>query len=246
MKKYIWITLYFIGLVWLSYTFFYISEKNKTEDKKIVNNQNNTKKQNTVKKDNTLNTEWKNIQDEDIIEKIKTIDKVNEENDKQKDTSSTVDNSKNTNNNDISKKEENDNIPEKNNKKDIVLEDIYIWLAHWKLVKDSKYEEIYDILNLGNLPLYKIEDKEIYIKKLKSIEYETEKNIIEQLIHKIWGNIVETNLFGDKQLFVNMDVYYKVKSILLIEYDKNLYLVVLPYKKYKDYKSYLKNVLFAK
>jgi len=65
------------------------------------------------------------------------------------------------------------------------LEDIYIGLAHLKLLKDSKYEDIYSILGLNKLPLYKIEDKNIYIKELKSIEYEDEKNNIKKLVQKI-------------------------------------------------------------
>jgi hypothetical protein len=41
------------------------------------------------------------------------------------------------------------------------------------------------MLELESIPTYKIEDKDIYIKELNSIEYKDEKNIISQLIQKI-------------------------------------------------------------
>ena len=251
MKKYIWLTIYFIGLVWLSYTFFYLSgnkwvntkndSKQKILDDKKVASGNKNNIGNII--DNIKNK--KELSDEqtwNIENKIKNIKKIQNEkvasgnkeqkilDDKEKNDQQTIDNNQNT----------------ENKEKNIPLENIYIGLWHWTLVKDGKYEDIYSILWLSRLPLYKIEDKDIYIKELKSIEYEDEKNNIERLIHKIWGNVIKTNLFGDKQLFVNPDIYYKKQSIILVLYDWKVYLLVLPYKKYQDYKNYLKEVLFVR
>ena len=250
MKKYIWLTIYFIGLVWLSYTFFYLSgnewvnikddSKQKVLDNKKIASENKSNIGNiidNIKNEKKLSAE----QTWNIKDKIKNIEKIQNKkvasgdkeqkilDDKEKNDQQIIDNDQNT----------------ENKVKNIELEDIYIGLAHLKLLKDSKYEDIYSILGLNKLPLYKIEDKNIYIKELKSIEYEDEKNNIKKLVQKIWGNIIETNLFGNKQLFVNIDVYYKKQSIILVLYDWKTYLLVLPYKKYQDYKSYLKEVLFV-
>jgi len=110
----------------------------------------------------------------------------------------------------------------------------------------TPYDDIYEILGYGDLPAYQVPGKDIYIKQLKSVDYTEEKSNINQLIQKIWGNIKQTNLFGDKQLFVNPDIYYQKVVIMLIEYNGKLYLVTLPYDKYQQYKGYLKNVLFTK
>ena len=102
------------------------------------------------------------------------------------------------------------------------------------------------MFELDNIPTYKIEDKEIYIKEINSVDYESEKTNISKLIQKIWGNFVETNLFWDKQLFVNPDLYYKKESIIFIEYKQKLYMLVLPYEKYSKYKKFIKEILFVK
>jgi len=147
MKKYIWLTIYFIGLVWLSYTFFYLSGNkwiNTKKDNKVVSWD---KIPNNIINDNKKKKEtWK------IEDKIQNIEKI-----KDNKVVSWEKIQKIPNNiiNDNKKKKE----------KDIPLENIYIGLWHWTLIKDSKYEDIYSILWLSKLPLYKIEDKDIYIKK---------------------------------------------------------------------------------
>jgi len=219
MKKYIWLTIYMIGIVWISYTFFYLSKSNE----KIKDSNQHFILDDTKKNiDNTWNV---------VLNKI---DKKNLFNIETGIVENYIDNNIkwNTSGNVLNE--------DQNNTKNI-----YIGLTYWTLVKDSKYEEIYSILWLDNLPLYKIEKKDIYIKKLESIEYEEEKNNIKQLIQKIWGNIVETNLFWYKQLFVNIDFYYKKESIILVSYDWKTYILIIPYLKYKDYKSYLKDFLFV-
>jgi len=251
MKKYIWLTIYFIGLVWLSYTFFYLSGN------KLINIKNNSKqtildnkKVVSENKDNIVDIidnieDKKKLSDEqswNIEDKIKNIEKIQNKKLMSGDKiQKKLDDKENTD-----KKIIDNNQNKEDKEKNIPLENIYIGLWHWTLVRDSKYEDIYSILWLSKLPLYKIEDKDIYIKELKSIEYEDEKNNIERLIHKIWGNVIKTNLFGDKQLFVNPDIYYKKQSIILVLYDWKVYLLVLPYKKYQDYKNYLNEVLFVR
>jgi len=114
------------------------------------------------------------------------------------------------------------------------------------LVNDDKYDDIFEILWIWDLPKYKIEGKDIYVKKLDSVDYESEKVNIEQLIQKIWGNIANVNWFWDKQLFVNLDPYYKKDSISLVEYKWNVYIMVLPYNKYYEYEKVIKEFLFNK
>jgi hypothetical protein len=41
------------------------------------------------------------------------------------------------------------------------------------------------LFELDNIPTYKIEDKEIYIKEINSVDYESEKTNISKLIQKI-------------------------------------------------------------
>ena len=127
----------------------------------------------------------------------------------------------------------------------IIPNKIYVWLAEAKLVSWSNYDDIFSLFNLEKYPTYKVDGKEIYFKQLKSIDYKTEKANINQLIQEIWGNIVETNLFGDKQIFINPDLYYKKVVIMLVSYGQKVYFVTLPYSKYKQYKLFLKNVLFV-
>lgn len=123
---------------------------------------------------------------------------------------------------------------------------IFIGLAQANLYSWDKYNDIFSLFELDNIPTYKIEWKEIYIKKLNSIEYKDEKNIIGRLIQKIWGNMVQTNIFGEKQTFINIDLFYKKEVLMLVEYDWKLYFVILPYKLYHQYKKFLKEVLFVK
>ena len=53
-------------------------------------------------------------------------------------------------------------------------------------------------------------------------------------------------MFWDKQLFVNPDIFYKKEVIMLVEYKRKVYFVVLPYIKYYDYKKFIKDILFVK
>ncbi len=247
MKKYIWITMYFIGLVWFSYTFFYISWNNKQN---LDNSQKESKSNVLDEKieDKSINEIVDNITNNNKEEKqqIQDIEKNIEKNIELKDNwkQITWDNTEIKNNKQNTTGNNNQYV-ENNNIENIELEYIYIGLTKWKLVKDSRYEDIYNILNLSELPLYKIEDKDIYIKELKSIEYEEKKSNMSELIQKIWGNIIETNLFWNKQLFVNIDVYYKKQSIMLVSYEWKTYVLILPYEKYQDYKKYLKEFLFV-
>jgi len=241
MKRYIWLTIYFVWLVLLSYTFFYFSNKSNNL-RKIVNisqKSGNVLPVDTLswkkvlswsKKDNFF---WEELLDSWDLNKISTwFDElyVVETN-----TWSNISETWNNLSTDNAKTNDTQNI---------IPDKIYVWLAEAKLVSGSNYDDIFSLFNLEHYPTYKISEKDIYLKQLKSIDYETEKNNINQLIQEIWGNIKEVNLFWDKQAFINPDLYYKKVVIMLVSYDDKVYFVVFPYSRYKDYKSFLKNVLF--
>lgn len=253
MKKYIGITIFLVSLIVASFWIALSSGKLKininTQENKIkksntktnltkldnkVDKQDNTKENNKTEINVNYNSwdisEQENIESENIESgNTKNIDSKN------KSKEDTLLNNKN-----IDNSEQNHKV--KNSPKEF----LFIWLSQANLYTWNKYKDIFSMLELENIPTYKIENKDIYIKELNSIEYKDEKNIISQLIQKIWGNIVETNLFWDKQLFVNPDIFYKKEVIMLVEYEWKLYLVVLPYKKYHEYKKFIKEVLFIK
>ena len=238
MKRYIWLTIFFVWLVMLSFLFSNISKK----DNK------NTNKQNTT----TWNNNRKPIKSQNISNKIND-NQVKEQNNYISHKKSNITQNKTWNN--TEKKQDNFNIVPVHNKpttwnkinktEKIIPDDLYIWLSDAKLIKDSKFEEIFTLFWLDNIPLYKIENKEIYIKQL-SWDYKNIKNNLNNIIKKVWGNDVETDLFGDKQTFFNPEIYYKKDVIMLIFYEKENYLVVLPYKNYWKYKKFMKETLFVK
>ncbi len=230
MKKYLWITMYFVWLVLMSYSFFYFSGKRKkfiiikSSDKieKKVDVSNNTNNYVTTwsitsnhNKDNNESISWFDI----VLKKIENDD-------------FTWENLSWSNN--LDKKKEVD-----------INKMVKIWKVVWQLVNKTSYDDIFELLWYWKTPTYKIKNKYIYIKILKTVDYENEKNNINQLIQKIWGNIKETNLFGDKQIFINPDIYYGKTVIMLVKHMWKLYFVVLPYKYYKEYKLYLSGVLFT-
>lgn len=230
MKKYIWITLYLIWLVFLSFLFFLHSKHNNTN--KITNNnisetknttKNNNKIEKTTKlteKEKTWNT-WSNISNK--------IDKELENKD--------IEIEKNT--------KEDKKEPIKKEKTELP-EFLFIWLTQLNLQKDTRYEEIYNIINVKWKGIYKVEEKDIYLKPLDNNDYNSVKDKISKIINKIWWNVISTNLFWDKQCFINPDIYYKKQVIMLINFDWKNYLVVLPYKKYKNYKKIIKEKIFSK
>ena len=232
MKKYIWITLYLIWLVFLSFLFFLHSKHNNTN--KIIKN---TTKNNSIIE--IKNTNKKNNKIEDNIkltEKEETWNNIS---------------------NKIEKELENKDIEIKNtikeNKKEPIKKEktelpefLFIWLTQLNLQKDTKYEEIYNIINVKWKGIYKVEEKDIYLKPLENNDYDSVKNNISKIINKIWWNIISTNLFWDKQCFINPDIYYKKQVIMLINFDWKNYLVVLPYKKYQLYKKFIKEKIFSK
>ncbi len=234
MKKYIGLTLYFMGIVLLSYSFFYISGKWKktsfansenlswlvettsgqtdNEDLSIVDLEtwDNQTTQTFFTGDEDITSQTGDSWEVEVSSNFSSWDKILTGNQQQQTTG--------------------------------------LKLGDQDLTKIdfTPYDDIYEILGYGELPAYQVPGKDIYIKQLKSVDYTEEKSNINQLIQKIWGNIKQTNLFGDKQLFVNPDIYYQKVVIMLIEYNGKLYLVTLPYDKYQQYKGYLKNVLFTK
>ena len=234
MKKYIGLTLYFMGIVLLSYSFFYASGKWKktsfansenlswlvqttsgqtdTEDLSIVDLEtwDNQTTQTFFTGDEDITSQTGDSWEVEVSSNFSSWDKILTGNQQQQTTG--------------------------------------LKLGDQDLTKIdfTPYDDIYEILGYGELPAYQVPGKDIYIKQLKSVDYTEEKSNINQLIQKIWGNIKQTNLFGDKQLFVNPDIYYQKVVIMLIEYNGKLYLVTLPYDKYQQYKGYLKNVLFTK
>jgi len=230
MKRYIWLTIFFVWLVMLSFLFSNISKNN---NKKSITKNNIQKIWQTKKEKNLKNDHQNDFKKKNIWNKIKKENKKEVNNDFD---IIPVHNSKNTWNN--------TNIQKENTQK-IIPDNLYIWLSSAQLLKDSKFEEIFTLFWLDNIPLYQIEKKEIYIKQL-SWNYKDIKTNFENIIKKIWGNDVETNLFWDRQTFFNPDIYYKKDVIMLIYYEKSNYLVVLPYKKYWDYKKFIKETLFEK
>jgi len=240
MRKYIGLTIFFVWLVWLSFRFAFsswkIQFKKDFSDTKLTNIQNkNTKidekatNKNTYNKENTnnLNNTWNNL-----------------------DTWDNLDTWNNNTWNNLNNKNEEFKVIPVNKKKHIstkikiIPEHLYIWLTKANLVKDSKYEEIYALFKLDKISLYKIENKEIYVKQL-SWNYLNIKNKLQNIIQQIWGNIAETNLYGNKQVFLNPNIYYKKYSIMLVKYWQNNYLITFPYNKYSSYKNFMKNVLFV-
>ena len=246
MKKYIWLTIYFVWLVLLSYTFFYFSNKLKDIKKIVTLEQKKQTKQ--LSKDENESSELKTSSENTNSEiswswnknSLSWLENLELE---PKTTGSFEENQ-----NDVTwfdTEEASWSMSSWNTVSQIIPNKIYVWLAEAKLVSWSNYDDIFSLFNLEKYPTYKVDGKEIYFKQLKSIDYETEKANINQLIQEIWGNIVETNLFGDKQIFINPDLYYKKVVIMLVSYDQKVYFVTLPYSKYKQYKLFLKNVLFV-
>lgn len=225
MQRYVWLTMYFIGLVLISYMFFYFSTQSKEKD-------------NVGKPTSSVNAPWKG--------QYKNSEKNKE---------TRAQELKNTKNNQEANKTEDLSWtfvkPDSNQSKEKWLshEDTFmkmeIWTQTLDLIDDKLQETLYNILGIRDFPTYKVKWKEIYVKKLKSIDYLNKKTNIEKLIERIWENIVEANLFGDKQIFVNLKWYYKNSSIMLIEYKWKTYLIVFPYKKYKEYKTFFKEFLFT-
>ena len=240
MKKYIWVSLYFVWLVMLSYTFFYFSWKWKQLEtqKSVVEIESGLNSQNTIVKESKTNKN-ENTEDDRLTKTHKSNDKLNELEDikvepvlEKKETSKWL-------------KESWENAA-KISKKDSLKKELIIWKVKLSYVKYIPYMDIYELLWYTGDGYYQVPWKDIYLKQLKSIDYESEKNNINQLIQKVWGNIKQTNLFGDKQLFVNIDVYFKKVVIMLVSYNGKLYLITLPYNNYSAYKSYLNNDLFVK
>ena len=246
MKRYLWLTFYLVWLVLLSYSFFYLSPN----WKKILNSLNNVPKIqwlpdintgnieqiSAIKNDtkNVLTNTWnesdalvKTGSDLDINSDEIDLDIKDENAEKQIVTWEKIE--------DLSQEEQVEVIPDS----------IYVWLAEGSLVETWVFDNLYSNLWLTG-PIYQMDWKKLYLQKIKSVDYLTEKTNIKQLIQKIWGSIKETNLFWDKQLFVNPDKYYWKVVIMLVEYNGSLYLITLPYNNYKQYKKYIQDVLFVK
>lgn len=221
MKRYIWLTMYFIWLVLISYTFFYYSSKDNLQ--KDVENPTKENISQTQKENQEIQKQ--NIENQD--EKNNTENQTNIEN-----ISWDFVRAENLENWELKQKQES------------IFMTIEIWDETLNLIEDKSQETLYEILWVTDFPTYKTNEKEIYIKKLKSIEYEDKKDNIERLIQRIWENIVNSNLFGEKQLFVNIKWYYKSTSIMLVKYQWETYIVVFPYEKYENYKKFFEEVLF--
>jgi len=226
MKKYIGLTLFLLANILLVYFLFW-NKINSSEKKQQVEQTGNV----------SLNI---NHQQEKTNDTVISEEKANDfNNDFEIEENKTWDNFLEG---DLAL--EKNSIEENDNK---IPDTLVIWNITLKLAKNDKtYDDIFDILGFLDIPKYKVEGKKIYIKKIDSIDYEGEKINIEQLIQKIWGNIAEVNWFWDKQMFVNLDPYYKKESISFVEYRGNLYLMVLPYDKYYEYEKVIKEFLFDK
>jgi len=224
MKKYIWITLFLIGAIILSYM-IYFSHKKDNEDVKLSENtiKIDDSKNKEIKNNNILQDSWNNESIDDVLQgswnNEKLVNNFTWENDLKIE------------------------VDTWNKEKE---ETLVVWNLVLKLAKDKTYDDIFDRLGIWYLNKYKVEWKKIYIKKIDSVDYEEEKVNIQQLIQKIWGNIAEVNWFWDKQLFVNLDPYYKKDSISLVESNGKLYYMILPYDKYYEYKKVIKEFLFNK
>jgi len=237
MKKYVWVSLYFVWLVMLSYTFFYFSWKWKQLEvqSSVIETKNNWDLQNIISKENKSNKD----KNDKLTKTNKSNAKLNELEDVKVEP--------------VLEKKEVSKWSKKSwenavgvNEKDSLKKELIIWKVKLSYVKNIPYMDIYELLWYTGDGYYQVPWKDIYLKQLKSIDYESEKNNINQLIQKVWGNIKQTNLFGDKQLFVNIDVYFKKVVIMLVSYNGKLYLITLPYNNYSAYKSYLNNDLFVK
>jgi len=233
MKKYLGLTLYFVWLVLMSYTFFYFSGKYQKLKAPIQTV--NTGNQESLQNQTSDNQVSENTQIEQTAIQDDVLSGLNLDLEPQT-----------GNNQDFIEEVFTGNVLSGEENKKLTIESkLWIGQATGDLVPTTPYDDIYEILWYGKLPAYQILGKDLYLKKLKSVDYEEEKSNINQLIQKIWGNVKETNLFGDKQLFVNPDIYYQKVVIMLVEYNGKLYLVTLPYNDYHKYKDYLKNVLFV-
>ena len=233
MKKYLGLTLYFVWLVLMSYTFFYFSGKYQKLKAPVQ----------TVDTGNQENLQ-NQTSDSQLSESIQT-GQVDTTDDVLSGLSLDLEPQTGDNQDFTGEDFTGDILTGEENKKPTIETKLRIGQATGDLVPTTPYDDIYEILGYGKLPAYQIPGKDIYLKKLNSVDYEEEKSNINQLIQKIWGNVKETNLFGDKQLFVNPDIYYQKVVIMLVDYNGKLYLVILPYEDYHKYKEYLKNVLFV-
>lgn len=244
MKIYIWLTLYFIWLIWISYTFFFITKKE--NNIKLENTQN---KEFSKKEKNTIQNNVKNQEEKNSIINInKKIDELKKFEDKNSFQEIKENKQKKEEIKEKEKKEKEEEIKEnKENEKedkDKEKENIKIWKGNAILTESSWYKNIFSGLKIQTNETYKIKDKKIYIKILNSIDYEDKKTNISGLIQKIWGNIVETNIYWEKQLFINIDKYYKKEVIMLVKHNSKTYLLIIPYEQYQNYKKYLKEILF--
>lgn len=223
MKKYIWLTMFLIWALFLVYLIFF------------------TFWLKTDKPDTNINISTWNVEATKSWENQENDFLMTDSGSVQEQQSEPQDILENTGTQNMEVEEKKEEIIKQENNNELVIGAITLHLTD-----DDKYDDIFELLWIGDLPKYKIEWKDIYVKKLDSVDYESEKVNIEQLIQKIWGNIANVNWFWDKQLFVNLDPYYKKDSISLVEYKWNVYVMVLPYNKYYEYEKVIKDFLFNK
>lgn len=126
--------------------------------------------------------------------------------------------------------------------------DVVIWDAIWLLVNESELiqiRNIYEILWFENdYPVYSF-DGDIMITGLSDKVYEDEYDRITGIINMLDGTVAQTNLFGQKQFFINIPTYYKKKVVMFVESRMVNYIVILDYDIYQEKKEFLGN-LFSK
>lgn len=127
---------------------------------------------------------------------------------------------------------------------DIIPKELTIWwyvgylLTWWKMFEVTK--------NIHNMLWYSwntyVFSWQVNVLWLDTEDYDTEKSKLEEILSKRWWNMVELDLFWDKQAFINIEPYYKKIVIMLINKNWQNWLVTVSYDKYHKMKHFIKNL----
>ena len=127
---------------------------------------------------------------------------------------------------------------------DFVPKELTIWgyvgylLTWWKMFEVIK--------NIHNMLWYSwnmyVFSWQVSVLWLDTEDYDIEKSKLEEIVSERWWNMVELDLFWDKQAFINIEPYYKKIVIMLINKNWQNWLVTISYDKYHQMKQFIKNL----
>ncbi len=274
-KQYVWIFIFLFGVLLLSYSmyyFFWNGKKDIDNVKEIISGDKNLSKDNNTEKD-IEDDKLTNISDKEVVDSLlANNNQGNTENvifdepmmgnteveDKTKlpiwDIEVSIWKWNNqiwsgwiAEDNDIDSMEDELEVIE-NTPIEGIPKEVIIWDYTWILMEDSELSEINNIYNIlwyrEKYPVY-LFDTDITVSWLQGKMYDKEYPRIIDLIWKLGGTVVQLNMFGDKQFFINIPTYYKKKVVMGIERMGVFYLVILDYDIYQQKKEFIGN-LFSK